>query len=81
MFNTDPYTDTYNVEVLPATRNHQGSFVQEAAYKLMRIDKAGWAYICLDDTTCYYVDPADIREIANWTDQSHCALPDASEEI
>ncbi|MBE9183050.1 hypothetical protein IQ268_31435 [Oculatella sp. LEGE 06141] len=54
--------DDYNFEVLPGTRNHKGYFVQEMAYKLIAIDQAGWALVCLDDVTCHYVDPDSLRE-------------------
>jgi hypothetical protein len=51
-----------NVKVKPETRNHKGFFVREAAsYKLMGIDRSGWALICIDDATCHYVDPDDLR--------------------
>jgi hypothetical protein len=56
-------TDTYNFEVQPGTRNHKGYFVQETAYKLVGIDQAGWALICLDNTTCHYVDPDSLQEV------------------
>lgn len=56
-------THIYNLEVAPGTRNHKGSFVQEATYQLMGIDQAGWALICLDEMSCHYVDPSDLREI------------------
>ena len=53
----------YNFEVLPGTRNHKGSFVQETSYTLIGIDQSGWALICLDHVSCHYVDPDDLREI------------------
>ncbi|HCF28829.1 MAG TPA: hypothetical protein DEV81_16860 [Cyanobacteria bacterium UBA11049] len=56
-------TDLYTFEVRPGTRNHKGSFVQETAYKLIGIDQAGWALICLDDVSCHYVDPDDLRDV------------------
>lgn len=56
-------TDLYNFEVLPGTRNHKGCFVQDSAYKLIAIDQAGWALICMDEMSCHYVDPDDLREI------------------
>jgi hypothetical protein len=49
------------VNVKPATRNHKGFFVQPAAYKLMSIDKSGWALICVDDSVCHYVDPDNLQ--------------------
>lgn len=57
--------DTYNLEVTPGTRNHKGYFVQDAAYKFMGLDQSGWALICLDDTSCHYVDPDDLRMMDN----------------
>ncbi len=50
-----------NVNVKPSTRNHKGFFVQQAAYKLMKIDNSGWALICVDDAVCHYVDPDDLQ--------------------
>jgi hypothetical protein len=50
-----------SVNVKPQTRNHKGFFIQQAAYKLMRIDKSGWALICIDDAVCHYVDPDDLQ--------------------
>lgn len=49
------------VVVKPETRNHRGFFVQEGSYKLMGIDSSGWALICVDDATCHYVDPDNLR--------------------
>lgn len=50
-----------HIEVKPGTRNHKGFFVQEAAYKLVDIDRAGWALICMNDAVCYYVDPDNLE--------------------
>lgn len=50
-----------SVNVKPATRNHKGFFVQPASYKLMSIDKSGWALICLDDAVCHYIDPDNLQ--------------------
>ena len=50
-----------SVNVKPQTRNHKGFFIQQAAYKLMKIDKSGWALICIDDAVCHYVDPDDLQ--------------------
>ncbi len=50
-----------NVNVKSQTRNHKGFFVQQAAYKLMGIDKSGWALICVDDAVCHYVDPDNLQ--------------------
>lgn len=55
-------TDAYNLEVKSGTRNHKGYFVQDSAYKLMGIEKSGWALICQDNTTCHYVDPDSLQE-------------------
>lgn len=55
----------YNLEVLPGTRNHKGSFVQETAYRLIEIDQTGWALICLDDVSCHYVDPENLRKLSS----------------
>lgn len=49
------------VNVKPDTRNHKGFFVPHASYKLMSIDKSGWALICIDDAVCHYVDPEDLQ--------------------
>ncbi len=49
------------VEVKPETRNHKGSFIVEATYNLVDIDRNGWALICLDEYTCHYVDPDDLN--------------------
>ena len=50
-----------NVNVKPETRNHKGFFIHQAAYKLMGIEKSGWALICLDEAVCHYVDPDDLQ--------------------
>ena len=53
-----------DVSIKPDTRNHRGFFIQEAAsYKLMGIDDSGWALICIDDSTCHYVDPDDLQTL------------------
>jgi hypothetical protein len=57
-------SDIYNLEILPGTRNHKGYFIQDRIYKLIAIDQAGWALICMDEMSCHYVDPEDLREIA-----------------
>lgn len=56
-------TDVYNIEVESNTRNHKGCFVRDTTYKLIGIDQSGWAFICQDNTTCHYVDPARLREM------------------
>lgn len=55
----------YNLEVAPGTRNHKGYFVQDTAYKLIALDQSGWALICMDEMSCHYVDPDNLREIPN----------------
>lgn len=50
-----------NVKVKPETRNHKGFFVQEAAYELVGIEQSGWALICVDEATCHYVDPDNLK--------------------
>ncbi len=52
----------YRFTVLPGTRNHKGLFVQNTTYELVEINPSGWAHICLDSATCYYVDPDSLRE-------------------
>lgn len=60
--------DVYNIEIEPDTRNHKGGFIRDTTYKLIGIEQSGWALICQDDTTCHYVDPACLREMANLND-------------
>ena len=50
-----------HVNIKPATRNHKGFFIQPASYKLMSIDRSGWALICIDKAVCHYVDPDDLQ--------------------
>lgn len=57
--------DSYNLEVEAGTRNHRGCFVRDTAYMLIEIDRSGWAFICQDSTTCHYVDPDSLREVAH----------------
>lgn len=52
--------DIRNVGVKPETRNHKGSFIQQADYTFVEIDKSGWALICIDDAVCHYVDPDNL---------------------
>ena len=54
-----------HVGVKPDTRDHKGFFVQETDYKLVGINDAGWALICIDDASCHYVDPDNLLEEAN----------------
>jgi len=49
------------VKVKPETRNHKGFFVQDTAYELVGIEQSGWALICIDEASCHYVDPDDLR--------------------
>ena len=49
------------IEVKPETRNHRGCFVQETSYKLVDIDRGGWALICMNDAICHYVDPDNLQ--------------------
>jgi hypothetical protein len=49
------------VKVKPETRNHKGFFVQDAAYELVGIEQSGWALICIDEATCHYVDPDNLK--------------------
>lgn len=49
------------VAVKPETRNHRGFFVQEVLYKLIEIDRSGWALICMNDAACHYVDPDNLE--------------------
>jgi hypothetical protein len=56
------FEDFNNIEVKPDTRNHRGCFVQETAYKLVNIDRAGWAFICMNDAVCHYVDPDNLQQ-------------------
>ncbi|HEY9879168.1 MAG TPA: hypothetical protein V6D29_11980 [Leptolyngbyaceae cyanobacterium] len=53
---------TYNLRVLPGTRDHRGFFVQDTTYILDSVTSSGWARICLDSAACYYVDPDNFRE-------------------
>ena len=57
-------TEMYNLEVKAGTRNHKGYFVQDATYRLVGVNQAGWALICQDNTTCHYVDPDHLKDIS-----------------
>lgn len=59
--NKSPYT----LVVTPGTRDHRGFFVQEGTYDLVRVESSGWAFVCLDNHTCYYVDPESLLEVCN----------------
>ena len=54
-------TPTKNVAIKHDTRDHKGFFIQEGDYELMGIDKSGWALICVNETSCHYVDPDDLE--------------------
>ena len=58
------FDDFNNTEVKPDTRNHRGCFIQETSYKLVNIDRAGWAYICMNDAICHFVDPDNLQQAA-----------------
>lgn len=58
-------TNVYNLEVTPETRNHRGFFVPNTVYKLIGIDRSGWALICQDEATCHYVDPDRLQEVCD----------------
>lgn len=50
------------VGVKRGTRNHKGCFVQHASgYRLVEIDQAGWALICINDAVCHFVDPENLQ--------------------
>lgn len=55
-------TSAYNLAAAPGTRDHQGFFVQDGTYTLVRVESSGWAFVCLDNHTCYYVDPENLLE-------------------
>ena len=54
--------------VTPGTRDHRGFFVQEGVYDLVRVEPSGWAFVCLDNHTCYYVDPENLLEVCSLDD-------------
>ena len=51
----------HTVNVKPETRNHKGFFVQDTDYELVGIEQSGWALICIDEATCHYVDPDNLK--------------------
>jgi hypothetical protein len=59
-FLENPIMSTSPVRIKPETRNHKGSFVQNADYELVSIEASGWALICVDDAVCHYVDPDNL---------------------
>ncbi|MBW4490565.1 MAG: hypothetical protein KME12_22525 [Trichocoleus desertorum ATA4-8-CV12] len=58
-------TDNYNVQIESGTRNHKGFFIEDTDYKLVGIDQSGWALICMNDAVCHYVDPDNIKVLAD----------------
>jgi hypothetical protein len=52
-----------SVDVKPETRNHKGFFVQQGSYKFVGIDQSGWALICIDEASCHYVDPDNLKKV------------------
>jgi hypothetical protein len=58
----------YQFAVSPGTRDHRGFFVQDGTYGLVRVENSGWAFICLDNHTCYYVDPEQLLEVCDLED-------------
>lgn len=60
---TTTNSGTYNLRILPGTRDHHGFFIQETTYTLVGMTSSGWAHICLDSAACYYVDPDSFQEI------------------
>ena len=59
----------YNFAIAPGTRDHKGYFVQDGTYNLVRVEDSGWAFICQDNHTCYYVDPETLSEVCDLEDQ------------
>ena len=58
----------YNFAIVPGTRDHKGYFVQDGTYNLVRVEDSGWAFICQDNHTCYYVDPESLSEVCDLED-------------
>jgi len=58
----------YNFAIAPGTRDHKGYFVQDGTYNLVRLEDSGWAFVCQDNHTCYYVDPAKLSEVCDIED-------------
>ncbi|MBF2035560.1 MAG: hypothetical protein IGR92_08765 [Leptolyngbyaceae cyanobacterium T60_A2020_046] len=61
-------TSFFNFVVSPGTRDHRGFFVQDGLYDLVRVETSGWAFICLDSHTCYYVDPENVYQVCELED-------------
>ena len=55
-------SNAYNVEVQPGTRNHKGRFVRNTFYRLVDVNRSGWALICRSKASCHYVDPDCIKQ-------------------
>lgn len=64
-----PNQSFYNFAIAPGTRDHKGYFVQDGTYNLVRVESSGWAFICLDNHTCYYVDPESLMEVCDLEDR------------
>ncbi|MDA0673005.1 MAG: hypothetical protein O3C67_04770 [Cyanobacteria bacterium] len=58
-----PNNSPFHFVVSPGTRDHRGFFVQDGTYDLLRVEESGWAFICLDNHVCYYVDPENVLEV------------------
>lgn len=67
--------DGYNVKVKAGTRNHQGTFVQETSYKLISIDQSGWALICIDNSSCCFVDADNLQSKTHRPKFPFCNYP------
>ena len=63
-----PNQSLYNFTITPGTRDHKGYFVQDGTYSLEQVDSTGWAFICLDNHTCYYVNPDNLLEVCDLED-------------
>lgn len=63
-----PNQHSYDRVVTPGTRDHRGFFVQDGTYELVRVESSGWAFICLDNHKCYYVDPDNLLEVCDLDD-------------
>jgi hypothetical protein len=63
-----PNNSLYNFTTTPGTRDHKGYFVQDGTYSLVQVESTGWAFICLDNHTCYYVNPENLLEVCDLAD-------------
>ena len=67
----NPQNNTfYNFSITPGTRDHRGYFVQDGTYNLVRVEQSGWAFICQDNHTCYFVDPEQLLEVCDLEDHA-----------